>query len=106
MNGLHTAFLFRAPDPAVRLRRDPFFAVFEHFFFPDRHRAFEFSDGPFAGFEGGFAVWGAGGDHDAGFADLQAAGAMHDAEVSDLKMLVSFSAEALHLSQRHRVVAS
>jgi hypothetical protein len=41
-------------------------------------------------------MWRAGGNDDARFADLEASGAMHDAEVGDFELLVSFSAESLH----------
>ena len=86
------------------LRRYPLFSVFEHFLLPDRHGAFEFFDGPFTGLKGGLAVWRADGDHDTGFTDIQSPGAVHDPDVGNLESLVSFSAEALHLSQRHRVI--
>ena len=49
-------------------------------------------------------MWGAGGDHDACFANLEASGAVHDADVSNLEMLVRFGAQTLHLGHRHRVV--
>ena len=51
------------------------------------------------------AVWRAGGDHDARFADLEASGAMHDPEVSDFELLVSLGAETLHFRQGHLVVS-
>ena len=76
---------------------DPRFAVFVDFFFPDRNGAFEFADGPLAGFEGCFAVWGAHGDYDACFADLEAAGAMDDTDVRDVETFMCFDAQTLHL---------
>ena len=47
--------------------------------------------------ECGAAMRGAGGDHDACLSNLDAAGAVHDADVGDLELLVRFGAEALHL---------
>src|SRR5215213_5573211 len=83
--------------PLCLLWLNPGFAVVENFFLPDGHGAFELFDGPFAGLEGGVTVWGAGGDYYARLADLDAAGAVHDAQVSDVELLVCFSTETLHL---------
>src|SRR2546428_13448554 len=83
---------------------DPNLAVCENFFLPNRHGAFEFADGPFAGFKCSSAVRSADGDNGAGLADFQAAGAMNDADVGDVESLVSLFAEALHLAQSHRLV--
>src|SRR5262249_12340836 len=94
------------PCSSVKIRGpNPFlFPVFEDFFLPNRHGAFEFFDGPLAGLKGRLAVWGAGGDDDARLPDLKAAGAVNDSEMSDVEALVCFRSQALHLCQRHRVV--
>src|SRR5438094_10560779 len=83
---------------------NPHFAVLENFFLPNRNGAFQFADGPFAGFKGSTSVRSADGDNDAGFADLQAAGAMDDADMCDVESLVSLFAESFHLAQSHRFV--
>src|SRR5215213_422104 len=59
------------------LRRYPFLAVLKYFFLPDGHGAFELFDGPLTCLEGGAAMWRAGGDDDARFANLDAASAVH-----------------------------
>src|SRR5215207_1125243 len=90
---------------SVRIRGvNPFLTLFKHLFFPDRHRAFELPNRPLTGFEGGFAVWRAHGNHDARFADVQAAGSMHNADVSYRKTRVSLGAQPLHLRQPHLLV--
>ena len=97
MNADQSAFI-RVLNIRVHLWLNPFLTILVHVFLPDGYSAFEFFDGPFAGLEGCSAMWGAGGDDDAGFPDLQASGAVHDAEVSDFELLVSFSAEAFHFT--------
>src|ERR1051326_8113201 len=79
------------------LWHNPFFPVFEDFFLPDRNSAFEFFDGPLAGLKSGLAVWGAGGNHDAGLADFKSSGTMNDPEVSDVEAPVRFGPRTLHL---------
>src|ERR1043165_535307 len=65
--------------------RYPFSAVCVDFFFPDGNGAFEFADGPFAGFERRLPMRRADGDYDASLADLEFAGAMDDADVRDVE---------------------
>src|SRR5438445_13332309 len=67
---------------------DPNLTIFKNFFLPDRHGAFEFAYRPLAGFEGCTPMRRANADNYTGFADLQTAGAMHDADVSNVEFLV------------------
>src|SRR5258708_756986 len=83
---------------------DPYFAVFEKLLLPNRHVAFEFANGPLAGFECCAAVGRADGDDDAGLTNLKAASAMHDTDVCDVKLFVRLFAQAFHLTNRHRWV--
>src|SRR3954470_6547910 len=81
---------------------DPDLAVFKDFLFPNRHRAFEFADGPFAGFKGGPTMRGADANYYAGLANLQTAGAVDDTNVRDLKFLTRLRAQLFHLGNGHR----
>src|SRR6266568_5954704 len=84
---------------------DPNLAIFKNFFLPNRNGAFQFANGPLAGFKGSTSVRSADGDNDAGLADLQAAGAMNDADVGDVESLVSLCSQSFHLTQSHRLVS-
>src|SRR5215218_9874588 len=87
-----------------KLAFDPDLAVLEELFLPDGDGAFEFSDGPLAGFEGGAAVRGADTDDDGGLADLGAPRAVDDADVRDVETPVRLFAEPAQLGERHRGV--
>src|ERR1700730_3112639 len=63
----------------------PNLAVFKKLLLPNRHGAFEFAYGPFAGFESRATVWRADGDDHAGLPNLETSGAMHDSHVHDLE---------------------
>jgi TolB-like protein/DNA-binding winged helix-turn-helix (wHTH) protein len=71
---------------------DPNFAVCKNFFLPNRDCAFQFANRPFAGFKGSATMRSAHRNHHAGFANFQAAGAMDDADVGDVKFLMSLIA--------------
>src|SRR6185436_19639336 len=88
----------------VHLWLNPFFTIFVNFLLPDGNGPFELFDGPLTGLEGCSAMRCAGGDDDACFANLETPGAMHDAEVRDFELLVSFGAEAFHFTHGHLVV--
>src|SRR2546430_2140774 len=96
------------PLPSEKSRAfafNPNLAVGENFFLPNRNGAFQFANGPLAGFKGSTSVRSADGDNDAGFADLQAAGAMNDADVGDVESLVSLCSQSFHLTQSHQLVS-
>ncbi len=88
-----------------RITFHPNLTVFKNFFLPNRHGAFEFADGPLAGFEGRAAVRRADGYDDARLADFQTTGAMHDADVRDVELFVNVRAQFFHLAQSHRFVS-
>src|ERR1700686_3364248 len=93
------------PSFGVALPLDPNLAVLKKFFLPNRHRAFEFAYGPFAGLKCRAAVRCADGDDYAGLADFQTPGPVHDTDVGDVELLMRLLAQALHLANRHRRVS-
>src|SRR5438309_9049260 len=93
MTGLLSVSIFMRLIPSRigtrhMLSFDPNLTIFKNFFLPDRHGAFEFAYRPLAGCEGGTPVRRTNTDNDAGLPDLQTAGAMHDADVSNVEFLV------------------
>src|SRR2546423_3843605 len=81
------------------LTLNPNLAIRKNFFLPNRHGAFEFADGPLAGFEGRTPMRRANTDHDTGLPDLQTTGAMHDADVGDVEVLVRLRGQLFHFAQ-------
>ena len=82
----------------------PHRTVFEVFFFPDRHGAFEGVDGVAAGVKGCGAVCGTYHDVDAGFSNFEAAKAVDDGDAMDGKLVVKVRGDLLDFGQSHGLV--
>ena len=76
---------------------DPLLTVLKNFFLPDWHCAFQFTNGPFAGFKSCLPMRCTHGDNHARFTDRQAANAMYDTDVGDRKFLVGLFAQTFQL---------
>src|SRR5438874_3490730 len=69
---------------------------------PDGHSAFEFSDGPLAGFECSTPVRRAHGNHDAGLANFKPSRSVHYPDMRNIETFVNLPAQALELAKGHR----
>jgi hypothetical protein len=83
----------------------PHGAVFEVFFFPNRHSAFEGVDGVAAGVEGGGAVGSAYRDVHAGFSNFEPAKAVDHGNAMDGKLIMDVSGDLLNFGKGHGLVS-